>query len=310
MKVNEIKEGQVIVNSCFLINDVKKASGTNGVYLSLLLQDNTGLIEAKKWNATSEEINTFQKGEILEVIRASAKLFNNKVQISIEKGKIVEKTATNAANFIAESPISQDVLIKEFEFFKNSVKNEVLSKLLNQVFSKYYNDYINYPAASKNHHEFHCGLLYHSVGMAKLADEIAKLYNDVDRDLLITGCLLHDIGKVKELDGFIATGYTAEGLLLGHISIGANIVKEEADALGIGNEEEIMLLEHMILAHHGKLEFGSPVLPHTREALLLSMIDDLDAKMMILDKAYKDTKKGEFTEKIFPLDGLSYYKKK
>ena len=129
----------------------------------------------------------------------------------------------------------------------------------------------------------------------------------MDRDLLLSGVLLHDVGKIVELSGPIIAKYTKEGRLIGHISIMHSVIREKAKALGIDNEKRI-LLEHMILAHHGKQEFGSPVVPLTREALLLHMIDDMNAKMTIIDKALEPIEEGEFTPKIYPLEERCFYK--
>ena len=295
MKICDLKEGTKIFNETFLINDVVKKTATNGtIFLSFIFQDNSGLINGIKWVVLPE-------GRVVN--------YNNRLQLTIEEMLPADEKSIDLNKFAIESPVPKEILVKEFLGFKNNIQNKNLKLILDEIFNRYYDDFIEYPAASKNHHEFHNGLLYHSVSMAKLAKEITKLYNDIDYDLLISGCLVHDIGKVVELSGVLSTSYTTEGILLGHISIGASIIKEIADELHIEGEEPVLLM-HMLLSHHGKLEFGSPVLPHTREALLLSMIDDLDAKMMILDKAYKNVNKGEFTEKIFALDNIAYYKKK
>ena len=153
------------------------------------------------------------------------------------------------------------------------------------------------------------GLLYHTLCMADMASLIASYYDNIDRDILITGVLLHDVGKVVELSGPIATKYTLEGKLLGHISIMAAEIRRVARELNINSETPI-LLEHMILSHHGSKEFGSPVLPLTREAVILHFVDDLDSKMNILDKAYADVEEGEFTQRIMPMDGRAFYKPK
>ncbi|RIM73024.1 HD domain-containing protein, partial [Staphylococcus arlettae] len=124
---------------------------------------------------------------------------------------------------------------------------------------------------------------------------------------LYSSIILHDLGKVRELSGPVATTYTVEGNLLGHISIASEEVSEAAKELNIEGEE-IMLLKHMILAHHGKMEFGSPKLPHIKEAEILFFIDNIDAKMNMFEKAYNKTEKGQFTERIFGLDGRQFYK--
>jgi len=145
--------------------------------------------------------------------------------------------------------------------------------------------------------------------MADLGEAIVKLYPSVNRDMLMAGIILHDLGKTLELSGPIIPKYTLEGKLLGHISITHAEIQKTVDELQITGEVPV-LLSHMVLSHHGKMEFGSPVLPLTREAYLLSAIDDIDAKMMMLDKAYDQTPEGEFTSRVYALDERSFYKPK
>ena len=199
------------------------------------------------------------------------------------------------------------ILEEKFKNYLNKIVNPDCKAILNDIFARYYKDFKEFPAATKNHHEFYHGLIYHTISMCELAEMIAHHYEDVDLDLLISGCLLHDLGKVIELSGIVGTKYTIEGNLLGHLTIGMAIIRETANKLGIKSEVPL-LLEHMVLSHHGKLEYGSPVLPQTKEALILSIVDDLDAKMMSLEKALEVTPEGEMSEKIFPLDNRSFYK--
>ena len=145
--------------------------------------------------------------------------------------------------------------------------------------------------------------------MAELGDFLAKKYAPVNRDLLITGVLLHDIGKIVELEGPVVYHYSVEGKLLGHISIMVSEIRMAAKELNIANETPI-LLEHMVLSHHDKPEFGSPIPPLTKEALLLTYIDNMDSKMAIVDKALEAVQPGEFTQKIYPLDSRMMYKPK
>ena len=163
-----------------------------------------------------------------------------------------------------------------------------------------------YPAASKNHHEYMSGLLYHTVSMLKLAQAICDLYPSLNRDLLFGGVILHDVGKTSELSGPVATKYTTEGKLLGHISIIQAQIKIVANKYQINNDIP-MLLQHLVLSHHGKYEFGSPVLPLIREAEILTYIDNIDARMNIMDKALEGVLQGEFTPRIFPLEDRALY---
>jgi len=144
--------------------------------------------------------------------------------------------------------------------------------------------------------------------MADHAAYLAPIYG-ADHDLMITGCLLHDFGKIIELEGPIVYKYSLEGKLLGHISIMCAEIRKAAEELNITSEVPL-LLEHMVLSHHGQQEFGSPVLPLTKEALLLSLIDNLDSKMVVISKAINEIEPGTFTNKIFPLDNRSFYKPK
>ena len=292
----------------YLIKDVNKGITTNGLnYLSFVLQDKSGVIDAKKWDVTAEDINKSEKGKIVRIDGEVTK-FKDKLQIRIADIYEVDPEDNDLSSLLMLGSIEFNALIEAFNYYKNSIKNDDCKAILDAVFKKYYSKFIDYPAAVRNHHEFYHGLLHHSVMMCKVAEQLSKLY-DCDYDLLISGCLLHDIGKVIEFSGYVAPSYTNEGNLLGHISIGMSIIKEISDELKITSEVPL-LLEHMILSHHGKLEYGSPVVPLTREALLLSMIDDLDAKMMVLDKALSDIEEGSYTERIFALDNASYYKHK
>lgn len=292
----------------YLIKDVNKGITTNGLnYLSFVLQDKSGIIDAKKWDVTAEDINKSEKGKIVRIDGEVTK-FKDKLQIRIADIFEVDPEDNDLSSLLILGSIEFNTLIEDFNYYKNSIKNDDCKAILDAVFKKYYSKFIDYPAAVRNHHEFYHGLLHHSVMICKVAEQLSKLY-DCDYDLLISGCLLHDIGKVIEFSGYVAPSYTNEGNLLGHISIGMSIIKEISDELKITSEVPL-LLEHMILSHHGKLEYGSPVVPLTREALLLSMIDDLDAKMMVLDKAFSDIEEGSYTERIFALDNASYYKHK
>ena len=306
--IKDFNDGQSI-SDVFLIKDATKATTSTGLnLLTVVLEDSSGVIEAKKRDCSSEDLTLFVPGNVL-LVSGQVLNYKGKLQFKILSAKQVDSKNVNLSSLILASPINFNVLVDKFKKIVNSVTNESLCKLLKAIFNKYYDKFINYPAAAKNHHAFLHGLLHHTVSMCEVAEFVSAHYENVNRDLLISGCLLHDLGKVVELSGPVATKYTTEGNLLGHLTIGMSIVKETADEMGL-NDESILLLEHMILSHHGKLEFGACVLPLTREALLLSMIDDMDAKMVMLDKAYENVKPGEYTERIFGLDNRSFYKAK
>lgn len=293
----------------FLVKDVTKGTKVDGQpYLSVTLQDNSGTIDAKKWIVTSNDIKLLVPGTAVRV-DGEVRIYKEKLQASIDAVYEVDLNTIDLTDLLIQSPIPVETLISKFKYFLSSIKNDDCKNILNYIFKKYYQDFINYPAAVRNHHEFYHGLLYHTVSMCEVAEGISKHYADVDYDILISGCLLHDVGKVIEFSGVIGTKYTNEGNLLGHLTIGMSLIDEAKKALDIKSEVPL-LLEHMVLSHHGKVEYGAAVVPITREALLLSMIDDMDAKMMILDKAYANVEEGGYTERIFPLENRSFYKPK
>jgi 3'-5' exoribonuclease len=143
--------------------------------------------------------------------------------------------------------------------------------------------------------------------MAETALYLGKKYKNINLSILLAGALLHDLGKIIELSGPAVTTYTTEGQLLGHISIGFSMLKEECDRLEISNEKAIQL-QHIVLSHHGKFEYGSPVLPSTKEAILLSMIDDMDAKMELADSVLENVEEGEFSGRVFAFNDRTLYK--
>ena len=227
---------------------------------------------------------------------------------------LVKQTATkmlyslNAERFVKAPPVSKDILIERFNKYVSSINNPDCKKILDYMINKYQDKLFSYPAAVSIHHEYSSGLLMHSISMADLAAFLCPIY-EADYDLLITGCLLHDMGKITELEGPIVYKYSIEGKLLGHISIMAAEIRKAADELKITSEIPL-LLEHMVLSHHGQQEFGSPIMPLTKEALLLSLIDNLDSKMVVVNKALADVEPGGFSNKVFPLDNRAFYKPK
>jgi 3'-5' exoribonuclease len=274
-------------------------------YLTITLQDASGTLDAKKWDVEEADNDTFVPGNIVAV-EAEVISYKNILQLKILSGEALPQESIDFTRFIPSAPVPKAELIKKLDGYLASLKNPDVKKLTEYLVKKHYDSYVNYPAAVRNHHAFASGLLYHSLCMADDAEALCRLYPSLNRDVLVAGALIHDIGKTIELSGPVATKFTLDGRLLGHISIMQAEVKEAADALGLVGEIPAVM-EHMVLSHHNKPEFGSPVLPETREALALSAIDDFDAKMNILDKAYQGVKPGEWTQKILTMDDRYFY---
>lgn len=292
-----------------LVGSVSNGTNKSGSpYLNVELRDNSGSLTCKKWEVDGGDKDIFVVGNIVEVILEVIK-YNDSLQGKILGAKLLPLEGIDTTRFIKAPPIPKEELIARFNKLVDSIKDKDCKALLDYFTKKFGEQIYVSPAASSVHHEFSSGLLMHSVSLGEHADYFAKYYPDINRDLLVTGALLHDFGKMIELEGPAVYHYSLEGKLLGHISIMCAELRMAAKELGISGETPL-LLEHMVLSHHGQLEFGSPVLPLTKEALLLSMIDNLDSKMLVLDKAFSDVCEGEFTQKVFALDGRSFYKPK
>ena len=296
------------VEGQFLVGNVSKGVNTaGGSYFSVELRDASGAITAKKWEATLEDEQIFVSGNVISIVGETNK-YRDQLQLKILSAELVGLDDIDVERFVKAPPISKEELINKFNAHKKSVKNKDCHAILAYFINKFGDDLFAYPAAVSIHHEYSSGLLMHSVTMADIASSLCEIY-DADRDLVVTGCLLHDMGKIIELEGPIVFKYSTEGKLLGHISIMAAEIRKAAEELKISSEIPL-LLEHMVLSHHGQLEFGSPVLPSTKEALLLSLVDNLDSKMVVVNKALQDVNPGNFSNKVFPLDNRSFYKPK
>ena len=292
----------------FLLGSVSKGVNTNGgSYFSVELRDASGQITAKKWDATLQDEEIFVTGNVISLIGETNR-YKDALQLKILSAEVVPLDEIDVDRFVKAPPVSKNELIKKFNDYVNSIKNEDCQKLLKYMINKFDDKLYSYPAAVSIHHEYSSGLLMHSLSMADLASFLCPIY-DCDYDILITGCLLHDMGKIIELEGPIVYKYSLEGKLLGHISIMCAEIRKAADELKITSEIPL-LLEHMVLSHHGQQEFGSPVMPLTKEALLLSLIDNLDSKMVVVNKAIAEVEPGNFSNKVFPLDNRSFYKPK
>ena len=292
----------------FLVGSVSKGVNANGgSYFSLDLRDASGTITAKKWDATLQDEEMFIAGNVISIVGETNK-YKDALQLKILSASLVSLENIDVERFVKAPPIAKEELINKFNKYVASIKNEDCQKLIQYMVKKYGDKIFSYPAAVSIHHEYSSGLLVHSLTMADIASFLAPIY-EADYDLLITGCLLHDLGKIIELEGPIVYKYSTEGKLLGHISIMCAEIRKAAEDLKI-NSEIPLLLEHMVLSHHGQQEFGSPVMPLTKEALLLSLIDNLDSKMVVINKAINDVEPGNFSNKVFPLDNRSFYKPK
>ena len=308
MKISEFKDKDS-VSFTALVGAVKEGvTNSSAPYLSITLKDNSGSIEGKLWDVKEEQQSFIKVGRFVSVV-GNVYLYRNVLQLKVMQIEPVDATTVSVSDYLEYGPIPSDVLRTTINDNIDSIDDFALKAIVSALYLKYDQEIYTSPAAAKNHHEFVGGLATHVVGMLKMANEICKLYPFLNRDLLISGVLLHDIGKIRELGGEAVTEYTLEGKLLGHISISVEMIQETADELELTGES-VTLLKHVVLAHHGKREFGSPVLPQLIEAEALHLIDDFDAKMTMINKELDKTAAGEFTSKVYALDNRTFYKPK
>jgi len=283
----------------FLCTQKDVRPGRNGEFLTLALQDATGRIVARVFDDVERLKKEFEAGEFVKV-RARANVYNERLQLIVENIRRVHLDQDRVDGFREEDCVMSsarpvDEMWAELQGRIGSVGNPFVKTLLEKIVGAHEVKLRVWPAAQSVHHAYRAGFLEHVLQMAAVGEMLAKAYS-ADRDLVLAGALLHDIGKLQELDYELATSYSREGRLLGHITLGSAVVGQAAAAIEGFPPLLLTEIQHLILSHHGRLEFGSPVTPMTVEAFILSSVDDLDAKINMVRQAIKDdTGDGEFT---------------
>ena len=286
MRINEITQEQKVNIKCLISKCDKGKTVKDTPYLSLILEDATGVLDAKFWNLTNEQIEQYKAGQIVEVFGDSI-IHRNAVQLRVRKMVVLE--GEDISDYVRLAPMSRTEMEEEVKTLMNEITDSNLYCVVEEVLEETKDLFYTYPAATRNHHNFVGGLAYHSISMARVGLDICRQYPFLDKGLLIAGILMHDVGKIDELSGPVLPEYTNEGNLLGHISIMNNRLDRVAEKLGVNDKECVLLLKHMILAHHGKMEFGSPVLPMIPEAEVLTLLDNLDARMYMMKQSLDTT---------------------
>ncbi|MFF2755736.1 3'-5' exoribonuclease YhaM [Psychrobacillus sp. NPDC058041] len=305
--ITQLRVGDPVDQFLLIKQSTKGITTVGKPFMSLVLQDKSGDIEAKLWDTNDEHEKLFAASQIVRV-GGEIQDYRGKFQLrvkSIRPAKSDESISIN--DLVPSAEKSKEELMEELMQFFFEMKNPLIQRITRHLLKKHQTAFMTFPAATKNHHDYASGLIDHVVSMLKLGKALCDLYPTLNKDLLFAGIILHDIGKVLELSGPVATTYTIEGNLLGHITIMVNEISKAADELQIEGEE-VMLLQHMVLSHHGKEEWGSPKRPMVREAEILHYIDNIDAKMNMLNRALDKTNPGEFSERLFPLENRSFYK--
>jgi 3'-5' exoribonuclease len=279
--IKDLKDGDR-VGDIYLCKHKQSALTKNGKpYENVILQDRTGTMEAKIWDPNSPGISEFDSFDYIEVF-GDVTTFQNMPQINVKRLRVCSSEEYNPADYLPVSTKGVDAMYQEVIKITESIQNPFCKQLLRAFFIEdetFRKSFCKSSAAKSIHHGFVGGLLEHTLNVAKLCDFYCSQYPILKRDLLLTAALCHDIGKVRELSPFPENNYTDDGQLLGHIVMGAQMVAEKAAAIPQFPHALLSQLQHCVLAHQGKLEYGSPKTPQLVEAVALYYADDTDAKM-------------------------------
>ena len=286
--IETFREGEKIAD-IYLCKHKTSAVTKNGKpYVSAILQDKTGTVDAKIWDPNSLGIDDFDALDYVEVV-ADVVVFNGVTQLNVKRVRKVSEGEYDPKEYLPVSDKNIDEMFAELLKFVGSIKNTYLKTLLEKFFVEdvsFAKKFKNHSAAKSVHHGFIGGLLEHSLSVTKMCDFYCTQYPILNRDLLLTAAMLHDMGKVYELSPFPINDYTDEGQLLGHIIIGSEQVGIKASGIEGFPPKVLSELKHCILAHHGELEYGSPKKPALVEAVALSFADNTDAKMQTMKEIF------------------------
>ncbi len=279
--------GGVAIDDIFLVQNKDLRTTKNGsLYIQVQLSDRTGTIDARMWDASTPFFESLGEDTFLR-IKGRTEIYQNKIQLIIKHISKTDQGDIRLEDYLPSTEQDVNEMFSELKQIVSSIKQPYLKDLLALFFNDkgFCKGFCSAPAAVQYHHAFLGGLLEHTLSVAKLGDVIAPLYPGLNRDLLICGVILHDIGKISELNYERNFHYSDEGQLIGHLISGVLMVEEKAKQIDDFPKTLLDLLRHLILSHHGEYEWGSPKLPMTLEALTLHYLDNIDAKIHAFNKA-------------------------
>lgn len=309
MNFKTIDQRGTVEGFCIVKTSECKTSTRGDSYLDMTLADKSGEINAKLWSYNPNLNGVYEANDLIKV-RGTISQYNGADQFRIEQ--IRKATVTDEVNiedYVASAEYSGKQMFDELVRIAESFSNREISSLVTAVYKDYEDKLVFWPAAFKLHHAIRGGLLMHTLSIVRLCQSVVKIYPFINSDLLIAGAMLHDIAKTEEFEvssSGIASGYSVKGNLIGHLAEGAIIIRKYAEKLGISSEIS-MLLEHMVLSHHGEPEFGAAVRPLFIEAEILSELDLMDARIYEMREAVDSADEGGFTGKLWALDNRKFY---
>lgn len=307
MAIADLTEGSAI-GGAFLLQDAQqKTTRTGDPYLNLVFADRSGQIRGNLWDVTGSQVTQFQPGVVV-ILDGTVGSFQDQLQVRIKDLRLASPDEGQPLDFVPRAPMTEAELKTALHPYLTAIDNPIWSQIVNALLSRHLTAFFTYPAAKANHHAVAGGLAFHTLSILRLAKDVAGHYPGINSGLLYAGALIHDLGKVTELSGPIATQYTTTGKLLGHISIIDGEIISVCDQLKLDPvNPDVVLLRHLVLSHHGLLEYGSPVRPALLEAEVLHRLDELDAAIVEAENALQQTPAGEWSDRIFPLDRRQFF---
>ena len=309
MNFTPINQNGLYEGFALITKSEKKVTAKGKDYLDLTLSDKDGEISAKYWDY-NESVQGQFPAETLVKVRGTISQYNGADQFRVERiRKATDADDVNMADFVRSASYSGEYMYAQLSECVNGFSDADFKKLVSYMLEQNKEKLLYWPAAYRLHHALRGGLLMHTLSIVRLCEGVCKVYPFVNRDLLLSGAILHDIAKLSEFvvgDTGIASGYSVEGNLIGHLVMGARMVDEAAKALAIPAEKSV-LLQHMVLSHHGEPDFGAAVRPLFLEAELLSELDLMDARVYQIHDATAPLQKGAFTNRMWALEDRKMY---
>lgn len=303
--IKEFDVGQTIEAKAYIQHATPGVAKNRKPYLTLVFADTSGTIEGKLWNVTDTQRKQLTVGTVVS-FKGVVSYFVDRLQVNLSE---VYPATGELKDLLAPSPVDIPAIQAHIEQVVANMQNDILQRIVKHFLTKYAESFYSFPAAKRIHHAYRGGLAHHVSGMLHLAEAVVKQHPKIHADLLYAGIIIHDIGKTRELTDAFAPEYSLEGTLIGHISL----IQDEFTELRKwykteDGQEALLLLQHMVLSHHGRQEWGSPVTPGILEAQILHQLDQLDANMNSIEHALANTEDDQYTESLFALSNKKFYK--
>ena len=307
--IKQLQAGDSFADQLVLAEKTMAYRKDGNNYLNLVLSDRTGSMKAVVWDNVDQIASQTESGQVV-IVKGRVGNYRGNLQMVVKEMSTASTSEINPADFLPVSERNLDQMFERLKKLSESLQNEYLRDLFGAFWSdqEFVSQFKQAPAAKKMHHAYIGGLLEHTLSMAVLADKISEHYSGIDRDLLISGVLLHDIGKLREFTYDVAIDYSDEGRLVNHIVIGIQMIEDKIKTISAFPAQTAMLLKHMIISHHGSRELGSPEPPKTIEAVMLNCIDEMDSRVQAIREFMAKEDPGEMWTSYHRLLGRHFYR--